>query len=151
MTEQYNTELTPDEQRAFDQWVSALSAKQGRDASKDVRDYDLRGAFKAGEGPSTEEGSNSGHFTDRFKKPSHPTFSDESQYHDTDGHKGGKWLDLGKDRWEFVAGESNLKHWGEDGLRTYFANEQPVDTKLIMPGEYVDRSFRQGFDEVKAK
>lgn len=38
-------------------------------------DYDLRGAFMAGESPGPD-----GHWTDRFKKPNHETFSDESQY-----------------------------------------------------------------------
>jgi hypothetical protein len=38
-------------------------------------DYDLRGAFKSGLKPDV-----TGHWPDTFKKPSHPTFSNESRY-----------------------------------------------------------------------
>lgn len=39
------------------------------------QDYDFRAAVQAGETPDA-----SGHWTDKFKKPNHPTFSDESIY-----------------------------------------------------------------------
>lgn len=65
----YNTPLTDSEEQAFEAW----KAKVAPDDSGD--DYDLRGAFKAGLTPSAN-----GHFSDRFKKPNHTTFSDESMY-----------------------------------------------------------------------
>jgi hypothetical protein len=38
-------------------------------------DYDFRGAYLAGVGPDEH-----GHWPDTFKKPTHPTFSTDSQY-----------------------------------------------------------------------
>lgn len=59
----------------------------GSRAPLEEKDYDLRGAwlndgFKPG----------SGHGTDRYKKPNHPTFSEESQYSNS-LHPGGRWTD----------------------------------------------------------
>lgn len=69
MADQFDTKLTPDEEKEFKQW-KALRAPY--DSGED---YDLRGAFKAGMRPDAK-----GHWPDRFKKPNHPTFSVESQY-----------------------------------------------------------------------
>lgn len=66
----YETALTPDEEQRFQQWKTRYAP---RDSGAD---YDLRGAFKAGLQPDAR----TGHWPDRFKKPNHPTFSNESQY-----------------------------------------------------------------------
>lgn len=58
----------------------------GRKAQLDEKDYDLRGAWLGGFKPG------SGHGTDQFKKPNHPTFSEESQYSSA-LHPGGRWTD----------------------------------------------------------
>jgi hypothetical protein len=81
LTNQYNTPLTPDEETRYQEW-----AKQNH-REGDSFDYDMRGAWKEGiqADPST------GHFPDTYKKPNHPTFSDESQYHGADGRMGGHW------------------------------------------------------------
>jgi len=65
----YNTDLGDDEPN-FQTWKAANAP------SDTGADYDLRGAYKAGE----TKDSASGHWHDRFKKPNHPTFSDQSQY-----------------------------------------------------------------------
>jgi hypothetical protein len=65
----YDTPLTPLEEVQFGVW------KQQYAPNDSGEDYDLRGAFKAGFRP--DEG---GHWPDTFKKPNHPTFSNESQY-----------------------------------------------------------------------
>jgi hypothetical protein len=80
MTEHYNTELTPEEEGAYQSWA----AKHGRE--RDTYDYDLRGAWKYGLEPDENN-----HLPDTFKKPNHPTFSDQSIYHGRDGHRGGRW------------------------------------------------------------
>lgn len=65
----YNTKLSPDEEKQFQIW-------KAQNAPKDSgADYDLRGAYKA-----QLEKSDNGHWEDTFKKPNHPTFSEESQY-----------------------------------------------------------------------
>ncbi len=66
---EYNTVLTPDEEQRFLLWKQQYAP---RDSG---RDYDYRGAFKAGMRPDA-----TGHWKDTFKKPSHPTFSTDSQY-----------------------------------------------------------------------
>lgn len=72
----FNTPLTAKEVVAFDAWKTKYAPK---DSGKD---FDLRGAFKAGMKPKD------GHWPDTFKKPNHPTFSDESVYAN---ETAGKW------------------------------------------------------------
>ncbi len=73
----YETTLTAGAEESFGKNRKRL---YGDDTGED---YDLRGAYAAGQ---TRDGR--GHMTDQFKKPNHPTFSNESQYaeHGTPGH-----------------------------------------------------------------
>jgi hypothetical protein len=65
----YNTRLSDADESRFQKW-------KAQNAPKDSgADYDLRGAYKARYSKDA-----AGHMGDRFKKPNHPTFSDESQY-----------------------------------------------------------------------
>ena len=66
----YDTQLSPEQEQAYQAWKLQNAP---RDSGAD---YDLRGAFQAGAGPDAA----SGHFPDTFKKPNHPTFSNQSQY-----------------------------------------------------------------------
>ncbi len=120
--DRYNTALTKEQEAAAQAWL----AQQQRTA--DLADYDMRGAFRAGQ----TAGAN-GHFTDAYKKPNHPTFSDESIYDGADGEKGGRWEQAGK-TWTFTPGPSNLKYRTADELRAYFAEHEP-DARLILPDE----------------
>lgn len=81
----YNTHLSPEEERDYAGW----KAKNAPNDSGE--DYDLRGAYKAG----LEKDIASGHWSDRFKKPNHPTFSDQSQYAQEAPEKAGHWDDKG--------------------------------------------------------
>lgn len=82
----YNTQLTPEQEQVFQLWAANMSNKLGRDILNDLYDYDMRGAFLDG---LTPDGNL--HWSDKFKKPNHPTFSDGSIYHNVDGYKGGHW------------------------------------------------------------
>ena len=64
----YNTDLGDDEAN-FQNWK-----KQNAPDDSGV-DYDLRGAYK-----DRMQRSSNGHLGDKYKKPNHPTFSDESKY-----------------------------------------------------------------------
>lgn len=90
---QFETRLTPAEETTFQQWKSRYAPNDSGS------DYDLRGAFKAGLTP----GSN-GHWPDTFKKPNHPTFSDESIYaaQGKPGHWKGEQFTPPKDDFGFV-------------------------------------------------
>jgi hypothetical protein len=123
---QYNTKLSVDEEAAYLKWAADLGAAQGRDVGRDVADYDMRGFYKSGKAQSEN-----GHFTDEFKKPNHPTFSDQSKYHGKDGNQGGTWEE--KDgAYTFTPGKTNLAHHTAAELADYFAAVEPGN-KLIIP------------------
>ena len=112
-TEQYNTQLDPKSEQMFRNW----SARSGK--SKDLFDYDVRGAFKAGELAKPGQ-----HGTDRWKKPNHPTFSNESVYH-SDKTPGGSWTSDKAGKWSFNASPLNVQMHGADGLKDYFKQVEP--------------------------
>lgn len=66
----YETQLDTKEEEAFQKWKKKYAPHDSG------YDYDLRGAFKADLKPDAK----SGHWPDTFKKPNHPTFSNESKY-----------------------------------------------------------------------
>jgi len=77
----FDTRLNKEEEQAFQDWKT----KYAPDDSG--QDYDLRGAFKAGLTPNPE----TGHWPDTFKKPNHPTFSDQSIYAQAAPQLAGHW------------------------------------------------------------
>lgn len=119
---QFNTSLDEYEEAHFQQEMG--------DRAKDVYDFDIRGQWKAG----IVQGAANGHIgDDRFKKPNHPTYSEESQYAGEHG-KGGKWEYRDGEPVAFHASTANLVHTDAEDLKRYFdANEPGV--KLILPTE----------------
>ncbi len=77
----FNTALSPGEEPQFQNWKAQYAPKDSGE------DYDLRGAYKYGLTPSPENG----HWSDKFKKPNEPTFSNESQYAQDAPDKAGHW------------------------------------------------------------
>ena len=118
---QYNTILSPEDEAAFLQWAKA------NNKLNDLYDYDLRGFWKAG----SQRAAN-GHGSDLFKKPNHPTFSDQSQYADPDKLPGGKWANDAQGRMTFYPSSVNLKNMTTDELRGYFKEREP-DVILSIP------------------
>ena len=121
----YNTELSPEEEAKYQDWVKEQGKRAKRDMSNDEIDYDLRGAWKSG-----AAAADNGHFPDTYKKPNHPTFSEESQYHgtkDADGeHRGGRWVMDKKGRpVAFEQSETNAKHWPEWAIKDYLERAEP--------------------------
>ncbi len=66
----FDTPLSPADEQRFQAWKARYAPNDSG------ADYDLRGAFKAGLTPDPQ----TGHWPDTFKKPNHPTFSNQSQY-----------------------------------------------------------------------
>jgi hypothetical protein len=66
----YNTPLGGADEQAYQAW-KMIHAPQDSGV-----DYDLRGAYAS----DMQRDPVNGHMGDRFKKPNHPTFSDQSQY-----------------------------------------------------------------------
>jgi len=122
MTEQYNTPLPPYEEARFHAWAYA------NNKLRDLQDYDLRGFWQSQGGVVDARG----HGPDTFKKPNHPTFSNESQYHGVDGMLGGTWKQTGKNSWDFTASPDNLKHRSPQELQQYF-NTYESGSRLILP------------------
>lgn len=116
----YNTPLTPDELQQFQTW----GANQPRDPLQEMHDYDLQGWWKAN--PNTDLGN--GHLTDQWKKPNHPTFSDQSMYHGADGNEGGKWIELGGGKYSFVPGRTNFDNHPVSSMQDYFQQREPGNT-----------------------
>lgn len=85
---QQDTQLDPILRYFYEAWLRSQTAARGFDPSGS--DYDMPGYYMSGgwlDPPGT------GHFPDTFKKPNHPTFSNESVYHMTPNGQGG--LNLG--------------------------------------------------------
>ena len=82
----YATQLNPQEEQEFKQWVQ--QNKVPFDPSEPVSDYDMRGFYKAlksgDERAATAENQNDGqtHYPDYWKTPYHKSFSAESQWAD---------------------------------------------------------------------
>ena len=113
-----------DKEAKYQTWAIA----EGR--TKDTYDYDMRGAWQEMQAGGEGQAAN-GHFTDKYKKPNHPTFSDESIYHGKDGHRGGSWSEENGTT-KFTPGETNLKFRSAAELRAYFDQTEP-DVVLDLP------------------
>lgn len=121
-SDRYNTTLDPMEEAVFQQWAQ----KSGH--SGDTRDYDLRGAWKA-----DAKAASNGHLPDTWKKPNHPTFSNESIYNGVDGAEGGQWIEEPKSKkWQYKATPFVVKNYGPAFLQHYFKTVEP-DSVLVLP------------------
>lgn len=119
LSEKYNTKLSADDEQNFQTWAKA-NPRLGN-----TYDYDSRGFWKAG----AQEADN-GHGSDKWKKPNHPTFSNESQYSGKDGNVGGEW---GKDGAKtFTPSATNLKNMSADDLKATMSETDP-DYSLVLP------------------
>lgn len=130
-TSRYNTPLNRDEEAAFQGWLAQTNRES------DLLDYDLRGAWKA-----NAQAAANGHLPDTWKKPNHPTFSDESQYNGQDGYKGGQWVQDNTGRWGYYAAPTNLENYGAVQLQQYFQKREP-DSLLVYPDFGVNLKARQ--------
>ena len=121
LSDMYNTPLPAEAEAKYQKWAT------DNNRTGDAYDYDMRGAWAKG-----LTGDGRGHFPDTFKKPNHPTFSDQSQYHGTDGMFGGRWSQAdGKD--QFEPGPANT-HWRPlSQLQNYFKDVEPNGVLLPAP------------------
>jgi hypothetical protein len=131
-TDKYNTQLSPQQEQQFQGWMKTQSTKSaanptGRDVSRDLYDYDMRGDWLAGANRDDR-----GHGSDQFKKPNHPTFSTGSIYHGVDGNEGGQWGKQADGSWTFTPGKTNLQNFSTDEMQGYFKQVEPGN-QLILP------------------
>lgn len=110
--DKYNTKLTPTEQKEFDKWVKSSGSNPWDKGSYDVQGYWKSGAWKNNVDPN-------GHGTDTYKKPNHPTFSNESIYHGIDGLYGGNWTKESG----YQPSKQTLSLYGPDYYKWMFGTE----------------------------
>lgn len=122
----YDTRLTPKQELAF------LLAAKAAHRLGDVRNYDLRGAWRE----SPKSISSTGHLSDKWKKPNHPTFSSESKY-STSQTPGGDWV-FANGGWSFVPSKWQISAaGGMVPFRKGFAmNEQGQSSGVVIPPSY---------------
>lgn len=132
MTSQYNTQLTPAEEAQYQDWLKTLKPIQ-----RNTWDYDLRGAFKAGAQPAAN-----GHLPDTWKKPNHPTFSDQSQYANVPGAAPGTWN-----------GDTYVPAKGHGGLRDFLPPDvkaqllERAQSELVTQQNAADKARRDAIDK----
>lgn len=119
-SDRYNTKLSHEEEAQFQKWAKM----EGRE--KDVYDYDIRGAWKELKTGKMSEDER-GHLGDKYKKPNHPTFSDQSKYNGMDGYSGGTWSEK-NGKTVYRVSKSNTM--SKDQLKRYFERVEP-DVILI--------------------
>lgn len=119
-SDRYNTKLSHEEEAQFQKWAKM----QGRE--KDVYDYDIRGAWKELQTGKMSEDER-GHLGDKYKKPNHPTFSDQSKYNGIDGYAGGTWSE---ENGKTVYRVSKSNTMSKAQLKRYFERVEP-DVILI--------------------
>ena len=97
----YTTPLNPNDEAKFRNWYSGYSESHNLDTNPDTPEhyYDYRGWWKQATPQERFDKVSSpiSHLDDRYKMPGHPTFSDESVYHDASRPEttGGHWDDNG--------------------------------------------------------
>ncbi len=131
----YNTPIPPDQLAAYNAWIASQKAL-GKNPENDKYDYDVNGFFLSGAATSPN-----GHGSDQFKKPNHPTFSNESQYAGSGGNLGGEWLNAGNQSY-YNPSPLNLKFRPQGQLQQYFNQVEP-DVMLLNPPQ---RPFVPGLD-----
>ena len=113
----------------YKKWLEQYKGS-GRDIEADKADYDIQGYYN--ENPVFNP--DGGHFTDKFKKPNHPSFSIESMYHgtlrpDEGNYVGGAWVGDGG---QFNVSSEMLKESPATFLQNYFKKVEP-NVKLGLP------------------
>ena len=119
MSDKFNTQLSELEEQQFQKW-----AKENN-RLRDAFNYDIRGAWKELQSGTMSQDER-GHLGDRYKKPNHPTFSNQSIYSGSD-YLGGTWTVAdGKD--VYTPGRKLSKEEA-NSLRAYFSK---VETNAIL-------------------
>ena len=123
--------MSPKEEAKFQAWAKT----SGKNPDMEAIDYDLRGFYKSG-GKFDES---TGHGADRYKKPNHPTFSNQSVYHGASDEKGtkyigGEWGDTDEGYTYTPSREMLNSTHNPDQLVNYIRKNEPK-TNLVLPSE----------------
>ena len=136
----FNTSLTPDEEGRYQEWLKTEGRKD------DVYDYDTRGFWKEMSNGGLGVASN-GHLSDKYKKPNHPTYSNESIYK-LDGYTPGYWSKNSNGSFVFHA-PSDMEQAKKDWLVQYFKENEQGNNLLfdkhnaLTPGQRAWEGFKE--------
>lgn len=115
----YDTPLTAEQALKYRAWKAALPHDL-----QNSSDYDLQGAYL-----DNMQKSSNDHMGDKFKKPNHMTFSNQSIYSNPQ-QQGGEWTDN-----TFWASPYNLQQHSAIDLADYFKRVEP-DGSVVLPYNY---------------
>lgn len=116
----------------YKEWLAYKSQLENRDVSQDEHDYDLQSYFSTLKATPVD----GGHLPDTFKKPNHPTFSDQSQNHVPVIQHGGSWEGN-----KFTPSAQNIQNMGRSNLQLYF-NEVETPEGLNLPSNELQSKAR---------
>lgn len=78
-----------------------------------------------------------GHATDRYKLPTHPTFSKGSMYSNEET-PGGDWFQNQDGSWKFKASSTNRKNMSKEALQNYFNEVEQGNELEYQDGGYIE-------------
>ena len=116
----FNTKLSPDMESKF---------KAVYPDPRDTQDYDLRGAWQNG----VASGKLGEHMPDTYKKPNHPTFSDESIYNGTPSPTGGTWQGGKWDENSYTPSQSMLQTTHDPASLQQYMKQYEPGVQLNLP------------------
>jgi len=112
---------------SFEEWYKTVPIYKN-----DTNTYDLRSAYK--ELPyriMKKFATSEAHLPDTYKKPNHPTFSEESIYN-SEKTPGGKWIKK-NNKWYFYATDFNVMNMGgPERYKAWFSKYEP-ESILVLP------------------
>jgi len=126
-----NYDLSEKELPKFEQWMS-----DNNNSYWDAMTYDPIVAFKQ----QVKKGSD-GHSGDIGKKPTHPTFSNESVYHqpnydnDKEPVTGGAWANSPTRNWYFLPSATNMKY--AKGYREFTTGRTGIRGRMDSQGDFL--------------
>ena len=135
--DRFNTILSDENERRFHNWIAQGKQKYGVDLTGDLDTYDLRGYWLNGGYTNEAFRARKGHAPDTFKKPNHPTFSNESIYHGKPSEYGGTWqggvwsYDGTND--VFTPSAHMLQHTHPEPFLTNYMSRYEPKVKLVLP------------------
>lgn len=128
------TTFGDEDQSAYESWRDRQSSLLGRDMKLDEQDYNLPMYWAMGPRRTGEDLKPDTHLTDEYKMRQHPTFSDQSIYHQPNqGVEGGRWEKLDDGSYSFTPGKTNLEYRTPKQLKEYFDKYEKGNT-LVLPG-----------------
>ena len=128
----FNTRLAAHDESKFQEWAK----ENKKNPDMESIDYDLRGMWK---GDSKFDNS-TGHGVDTYKKPNHPTFSDQSKYHGAvnevqgGNYMGGRWQSDPKSGMHtYTPSDEMLNTTHDRDQMIRYIHENEPKTFLILP------------------